>query len=312
MIGAWCAIAWRQAGAPGRIRLVELGPGRGTLMADALRAAAVLPAFGAAAEVHLVETGPVLREVQRGALAAAGRDVAWHERLDQVPAGPLILLANEFFDALPVHQFQRRDGRWHERCVAPGAGGGLEFRLSPDPAPVGTVPEEFRTAAEGAVFERSPDRERLAGELGARLATGGGAALIVDYGPARSGLGDTFQAVRAHRFADPLDAPGEADLTSHVDFAALALAGRAGGADAHGPVGMGTFLTGLGMAVRARALKADKPPDVVAGIDAAFTRLTAPDQMGSLFKVLALTAPGLAAPPPFAEPPVAEVRARVP
>ncbi len=223
MLGLWCVEVWRQMGAPDPVRLVELGPGRGTLMADALRAAAVSPDFIRAAQVHLVETSPVLREAQRSALA--GRDVVWHDRFDDIPEGPLLLVANEFFDALPVRQLQREADGWCERLVGNGPQG-LQFVLSTPGAPSAALldPGMRAGAAEGAIAEIQPAALSIAAAISARLGAFGGAALIIDYGYMQSAAGDTLQAVRSHKPHDVLLDPGDADLTVHVDFAALARA----------------------------------------------------------------------------------------
>ncbi|KAA5602244.1 class I SAM-dependent methyltransferase [Blastochloris sulfoviridis] len=296
LIGLWCADAWNRMGAPERVALVELGPGRGTLMADALRALKVVPALRATLAVHLVETSPALMARQRAALEAAGVPagvpVFWHARLADAPDGPSLIVANEFLDALPVTQLVRgRDG-WHERQVGLDSDGRLAFGLSPARLPDSLVPAALRTAPPGSLVEVSPERAAAVREIARRLVAHGGAALIVDYGHTQSGLGDTLQAVKGHAFADPLAEPGEADLTSHVDFAALAAAARAEGAAVHGPVTQGAFLAALGIDVRAARLKA-AAPDQAADIDAALHRLTAPDAMGNLFKVLAIADPKL-------------------
>jgi NADH dehydrogenase [ubiquinone] 1 alpha subcomplex assembly factor 7 len=293
LIGLWCAETWRQMGAPARVVLAELGPGRGSLMADALRAADALPAFRAAAEVHLVEISPALRAAQAERLR--GQAVAWHERFDEVPAGPLLLLANEFFDALPVRQFQRRADGWHERLVA-ASGEGFAFVLAPEPLPGATIPD--RAAATGGTVELAPAREALMAAIAARLAADGGAALIVDYGDG-AGTGDTLQAVRRHGFADVLADPGTADLTAHVDFGALARAARSAGARVFGPVEQGAFLTALGIEARAVRLAASSAPETARAVRAGLDRLVEPEQMGRLFKAMAVTAPGLPAPAGF-------------
>ncbi|MEP9376527.1 class I SAM-dependent methyltransferase [Aquabacter sp. CN5-332] len=308
LLGLWAVAAWQQMGSPDAFHLVELGPGRGTLMADALRAARLVPAFGAAAQVHLVETSPALRE--RQAQALAGIEPSWHDRLEEVPPGPAIVIANEFFDALPISQFVRGEGGWHERRVGLGEGGELVLGLDPRPSPMGEalarhVPPPH---SHGAVLEHL--ESGVAGALGARLAAQGGAALVIDYGYAASGLGDTLQALRAHRFADPLEAPGEADLTAHVDFAALARTVMAAGAAAYGPLTQGDFLVRLGIVQRAERLQQNTNASQRKAITAALNRLagTGKDEMGALFKVLCLcdplfgTPPGFGADEAFAEP----------
>jgi len=305
LIGLWCADTWQRLGAPAQVALVELGPGRGTLMADALRAARQDPAFAAALEVHLVEASPAFEARQAEALAGAldATGPTWHESLAGVPELPLLLIANEFFDALPMRQLVKQADGWGERLVAlREASGALAFTVSPpDPALEALVPESLRDAPAAQVFEVSPAGEETARAIGRRLQTQGGAALIVDYGHETSALGETLQAVRRHAPHDVLSDPGTADLTCHVDFAALVLAAReAGGVAAHGPVAQGVFLERLGIAARAERLMEDATPTQREDIRAARLRLTAPDQMGELFKVLALTQEGFGAPSGFA------------
>jgi SAM-dependent MidA family methyltransferase len=288
LIGLWAAQVWSDMGAPAALRLVELGPGRGTLMRDALRAARVLPPFAAAVRVHLVETSPVLRARQRDTLA--GTEVAWHDRLEDVPDGPAIVIANEFFDALPVRQFVRADGVWRERLVGLTDDGALAFGLAPDPERA-----IDRPGPEGAVLEWPAIGLSIARTLAERLASGGGAALVVDYGHLDTAFGDTLQAVRGHAFADPLAAPGETDLTTHVDFAALARAARAGGAGTHGPTTQGKFLRALGIEARAAVLKRRATPAQAQAVDAALARLVGgeADEMGELFKAVGFAHPAL-------------------
>jgi NADH dehydrogenase [ubiquinone] 1 alpha subcomplex assembly factor 7 len=301
LIGLWAAAVWQAMGAPERLALVELGPGRGTLMADALRAARVVPGFAAALHVHLVEASPVLARRQQETLAAAGVPLAWHREFAQVPEGPLIVIANEFFDALPVHQAVKTPSGWHERMVGIGADGRFVFALHPDPVPgfAAIAPEAVASASAGAVFEwRSGD---IAAELAHRVAAHGGAALIIDYGHVESALGETLQAVGRHGFADPLARPGEVDLTAHVDFAALARTARAAGARVHGPLSQGAFLHRLGIEARAAALRAKATAAQATDIDAALARLTGSgrDAMGELFKAMAFADAKLGALPGF-------------
>ena len=295
LIGLWCAALWQAMGGPQRVNLVELGPGRGTLMADALRAARGLPAFRAAIDLHLVEAGESLRAEQRARLADARP--TWHARFESVPPGPLLVVANEFFDALPIRQFERIGGGWQERVVA----------LAPDSdalrfAAAGRSCAETAgpaLAPAGAIVERAPAREALAGALAARVAADGGAALIVDYGHERPGIGDTLQALRRHRRHDVLDDPGSADLTAHVDFRSLAAAARRAGARVFGPVSQGTFLRTLGIDERAAALGRGADAAEARTIDAALRRLTGAHAMGALFKALAVAHPALDTPPGF-------------
>jgi len=281
LTGAWLADRWRAAGAPAGARLVELGPGRGTLMSDIRRAA---PAAGWQPRVAFVETSPVLRAAQ----AAAHPDATWFDALEAVPDdGPLFLVANEFFDALPVRQLVRTPTGWRERMVAT-AGERLVFAAgSIDAAPL--VPPPLAAAPVGSTVELCPAGTAIAAEIGARLRAHGGAALIVDYGYAGPATGDTLQAVRGHAYVDPLDQSGEADLTCHVDFAALA---AAAGVRALGPVGQGAFLRALGIAARAERLKSRATAAQAAAIDAAVARLTDGEAMGELFRVMALVPGG--------------------
>lgn len=288
ILGLWAAVAWQQAGAPSPVRLVELGPGRGTLMADALRAAKSVPGFAGAVSVHLVETSPALREKQREALA--GFDVHWHDSLSAIPAGPALVLANEFFDALPTDQYVRTEEGWQERRVTVGEAGSLAFTVEGDGPPAdGAIPDTLADAPPGSVIEHSPIREQVAAALGRRLAADGIAALIVDYGHPLPGVGETLQAVRRHRPHDVLSDVGEADLTTHVDFAAIASAAGRSGAHGWGPVPQGAFLTALGAEQRCEILAAAATPDQAEILRSGVRRLIAADGMGTLFKVLALT-----------------------
>jgi NADH dehydrogenase [ubiquinone] 1 alpha subcomplex assembly factor 7 len=300
LIGLWCADTWQKLGAPAKVALVELGPGRGTLMADALRAARQVPAFAAALRVHLVEVSPTLMARQEDALA--GTQPTWHETLASVPELPLLVIANEFFDALPVRQLVKQAGGWGERSVTMAKESeDLAFTVSPPhPALEALVPDALRDAPAGQVFEVSPAGQEIARAIGRRLQTQGGAALIIDYGHEKSALGETLQAVRRHAPHDVLSDPGTADLTCHVDFAALGRAAREAGAVAHGPVAQGVFLERIGIAARAARLMKDATPPQREDIRSARLRLTAPDQMGELFKVLALTPAGLDPPSGFA------------
>jgi NADH dehydrogenase [ubiquinone] 1 alpha subcomplex assembly factor 7 len=306
LVGLWCGDSWRRLGAPRPIALVELGPGRGTLLADALRALRLLPDFLEACELHLVEASPFLKARQAAALKTAAAELTprWHGSLGEVPDGPMIIVANEFFDALPIRQFERTGDGWCERLVvldpdAGPTGPAFRFALSP-PRHAAAVPLELRDAAAGSLVEVSFAGISIAAEIGRRLAAHPGAALIIDYGHDRPRTGGTFQALRKHAAHDPLADPGSADLTAHVDFAALARAACQAGASAHGPLGQGAFLEGLGIAARAEALCQGATAGQAEQIESARSRLTDPDQMGELFRVLALTSPGMATPAGFA------------
>lgn len=297
LLGLWAAEVWRMMGAPSRIVLMELGPGRGTLMADALRAAAAMPGFRDAVDLVMVETSPVLREAQRRALAPSGVRARWSDTLDEAPDGPLIVLANEFFDALPARHYVRAADGWRERMIGLGPDGGLAFGLAPE-----IEPSLRAEAPQGAILEVSPVSLRVMGHLAARVARDGGAALIVDYGHVRTGVGETLQALRAHAYVDPLRDLGEADLTVHVDFAALARAAQAAGAAVWGPRTQGELLRDLGIGARADHLARRMDAAGLKRLDADLNRLagSGPDSMGELFKALAVAHPDLPAPPAFA------------
>jgi NADH dehydrogenase [ubiquinone] 1 alpha subcomplex assembly factor 7 len=297
LLGLWTADTWTRLGAPSLVRFIELGPGRGTLMADALRALRLAPDFLESATLHLVETSPRLRAIQQTSLAAAPLRPDWHNRLEETPDGPAIVLANEFFDALPIRQLVRMDGGWRERVVGL-IDDRLTFGLSPSPLPAATVPDAFAAAPPGVVCEISPARLAVAEAIGRRVASSGGAAIVIDYGHFPSTPGETLQAVRGHAPVHPLAGPGQSDLTAHVDFNALANAARAGGAAVFGPTGQGDFLRALGIETRAASLKARASPEQAIAVDAALRRLVAADAMGMLFKAVAIASPGLV-PSPF-------------
>ncbi|MFL6861729.1 MAG: class I SAM-dependent methyltransferase [Allosphingosinicella sp.] len=290
LAGLCLADAWDRAGRPDGAFYVELGPGRGTLAADALRA---MRAAGLAPPVHFVETSPLLREAQ----ARRVPDAAWHEDAVTIPPGPWLLVANEFFDALPARQLVAAPDGWRERRV------GLEDgRFVPETGPriaSGLVPDRLRGAAPGTIFELSPAATDIAHRIARHLAAHGGAALLIDYGHARSSLGETLQAVRGHSYADPWDAPGDCDLTVHVDFEALAAAGRAEGVRVLGPVAQGDWLRALGIDARTEALAA-RSPARRAEMEAARDRLVSSGAMGALFNVMAFVAPAWPHPAGFA------------
>jgi len=280
LLGLCLAQTWIDHGAPAPFALAELGPGRGTLMADILRATRGVPGFHAGAEVHLVEVSPALRTRQAEALT--GHSPLWHDRIESLPDLPLFLVANEFFDALPIRQFLRTGGVWAERVVG-ATGDRLAFGLTP-PVPLASLSHRLEDTDEGDLVEVSAAADAVAEQIGARVAEHGGAAVIVDYGGWRS-RGDTLQALRAHAKVDPLDAPGTADLTAHVDFETITGAGRRSGAAVTAMTPQGVLLERLGIVERARALAGGGRSDLVA---AAHRRLTHPQEMGDLFKATAL------------------------
>lgn len=303
ILGLWAVIVWQSMGMPSPFRLVELGPGRGSLMADALRAARAVPAFAAAADLHLVERSPALRAAQKQAIAAvdADRPVAWHDSLAEVPDGAAIILGNEFLDALPIAQMERTPDGWHWRAVGLDDDGGFTFvagrRASDDD--VAALGPAFADAPIGAIAEASPAVQAMVAEIAGRVANHGGAALLVDYGYADSAPGDTLQAVKAHQPVPPLAEPGRVDLTAHVDFARVAAAARAAGAAVHGPRPQGRLLAALGAEQRARALMKRARPEQAVLIDSGVRRLIHPAEMGTLFKGIAITHPSLPLPPGF-------------
>jgi SAM-dependent MidA family methyltransferase len=270
VLGGWARVVWQQMGAPGNIMLVEAGPGRGALMADALRV------FGPA-PVHFIETSPRLRAEQAGRVPEA----VWHETLADVPDGPMILIANEFLDALPVRQFIRRESGWRERYVADGAyvEQPAAFLLPDDPV--------------GSIREINEAGQQFVADVARR-----GIGLFIDYGPMAGGAGESVQAISAGKYANPLAEPGTADITAHVDFAALAQAARDVGADVQGPVKQNAFLTALGFMQRTDIL-ARQHPETAASLRLAAQRITAPEAMGSLFKVFAVCSKGLPPLPGF-------------
>lgn len=288
LIGIWAVAVWEMMGSPRRFVLAELGPGRGTLMADLLRTAKIKPAFLKAADLHLLEMSPRLIEVQKETLLPTGVAVHWHGRLEDMPRGPAIVIANEFFDALPVHQFVWTKDGWTERVVGLNKDGALAFGLRPvdQPPPPKPLPD-------GTVIEASPGAKAAMTSIAERLKTDGGALLAFDYGAARPSGKSTLQAVRAHQHDDPLAAPGEADLTAHVDFAAIARAATEAGAAARPLMTQGEFLVRMGLVERAKVLGRGQDTRTRDAIASGMERLASPKAMGDLFKALAVSKPGL-------------------
>ncbi len=291
LVGAVLAQGWLLAGGPAPFVLAEPGPGRGTLMADILRVLRLVPGLLAAADLNFVEVSPVLRRAQARAVAFAGLEPRWHDTLAALPEGPLLLVANEFFDALPIRQFVAVSGVWRERVVGLDGDGGLAFGIGPGVLAHERLPLHLRPRDDGAILETCVPAAAMMEEIARRIVAFGGMALVIDYGHAQSGIGDTFQAVRAHEKVDPLATPGAADLTAHVDFEALGRAATAAGARVHGPVEQGTFLLRNGLLERAGQLGAGKDAAVQASLRAAVERLAGAQQMGRLFKVMAVTRP---------------------
>ena len=294
LLGLWAADVWMRLDRPDRVLLVEVGPGDGTLMSDMLRAARLAPGFLDAAFLALVETSEPLIDLQRRCLAGGALEPHWAGSLADLPAeAPVILVANELLDCLPARQFVRTERGWAERMVGLDAAGELAFGLASRPLDR-VLPE----APVGAIVEVSAAQEAFGGTLGALLVRQGGAALLIDYGRARFGFGDTLQAVHAHQKVGVLEAPGVADLTVHADFPAVAAAARRAGASASAILTQGELLARLGVHQRAEALMQARP-DRAPVVQRQLARLTAPDQMGSLFKALAVYAPPELVPPGF-------------
>jgi SAM-dependent MidA family methyltransferase len=294
LLGLWAASVWKAIDSPPLLRLIEIGPGRGTLMADALRALRVLPPLYQALSIHLVEVNPVLRDKQQSALSGS-RNITWHDTIDDVPDGPSVIFANEYFDVLPIHQAVKAENGWHERTVELDDNGKLIFGMTSEPIPRFEVllPLWVRAAPIGAVFEWRPDAEIM--KIASRVRDQEGAALIIDYGHLRSDAGDTFQAIARHSFADPLKNPGEADVTAHVDFQALVRAAEALGAGVHGPVPQGDFLKRLGIETRAINLMAKATRETSEDVASALKRLVGGGSsgMGQMFKVLGISEPNI-------------------
>jgi NADH dehydrogenase [ubiquinone] 1 alpha subcomplex assembly factor 7 len=302
LIGLWMAAVWKQMGAPEYIRIIELGPGRGTLMNDALRAVQVMPGFRDAIALHLVEISPALEEQQERKLEHLGTPMSWHPALDDVPKGPAIIIANEFFDALPVNQAVKTETGWHERQIEIDSDGKLAFTIARNPIAHFDMllPPAVRQLPERSIFEWRDDK--VAMELGRRIADNGGAALVIDYGHTETDVGETFQAVGQHAYADPLTLAGNIDLTAHVDFQALGRAIEAMGVNGFGPLEQSQFLQRLGIESRATKLKASAASRAAAAeIDLAVARLIGHGRsaMGALFKVASYAHRSLGVPPGF-------------
>jgi NADH dehydrogenase [ubiquinone] 1 alpha subcomplex assembly factor 7 len=292
LIGLWCAELWRKMGRPDPVILAELGPGRGQLMRDLLRAAASVPQFRRALRLHLVENSPILRAEQEKQLMEA--EPRWVERIEDLPDGPMLLVANEFLDALPIRQFVRGSDHWSERMVGIDRGDRLVFVDGPEsPAVTLLVPQRLRQSVPGTVAEICPAALGLAAALGTRLARQSGAALFIDYGYINGSPAPTLQAARQHRQVSPLAVPGTADLSAHVDFAAFAETAQASGAEVYGPISQREFLLALGAELRLAALSARATPNQRQALESGVRRLLDPAEMGDRFKVIALVRPGL-------------------
>jgi NADH dehydrogenase [ubiquinone] 1 alpha subcomplex assembly factor 7 len=303
LIGIWCADLWQRMGQPDPVIVAELGPGRGVLASDLLRAAATVPGFRRALRLCLVESSTRLRHEQEMRLRDA--QPLWVTQITDLPEGPILLVANEFLDALPVRQFVRGSNHWSERMVGLDPAGDLTFINGPEtPAATLIVPESLRSNAPGTIAEVCPAALALAAGLGARLVREPGAALLIDYGYFSSAPGPTLRAVSRHSSIGVLVQPGCSDLSAHVDFAAFSADARAAGADTYGPVTQGRFLQGLGAEARLAGLKLRASPDQRYDLESGLRRLMDPDEMGDLFKAVALASPGLPRPAGFDTDPI--------
>lgn len=286
LIGLWAAVTWQQIGRPENVVVVECGPGRGTLMSDFLRTVKSIPEFLATIDIHLVETSRVLRERQKSALA--GFSPHWHDRLDTVPEGPMILISNEFLDALPIRQLVRTETGWAERRIGVDDSG-LQFEIGEIAPDADHLVPPVAFATPGDIFEICPGACEVADILNRRLSRAPGAALFIDYGHDSSSFGDTLQAVRSHKYASVLSDPGNADITAHVDFDSFGQVLRRGGSRTMGPITQSVFLTALGIVERTEKLAHGTAPETAAILRSGTRRLTAPDGMGNLFKVMVAT-----------------------
>jgi len=289
LIGLWCAIVWHKMGSPNKIKIIELGPGRGTLMVDALRALKLAPTFLDAIEVHLVEVSPALRKRQERNLKSLGFDFYWHNKFEDVPEGAFILLANEFLDALPIQQFEKSNVGWVERMITIGRMGELIWEL--DKFSEGKslpIPPNLMLSPVGSIFEYSEVALELITAVTESVLKYEGAALFIDYGYTKSVIGDTLQAVKNHKYHDPLNDPGNIDLTAHVDFDMLVCTARVVGGQVYGPVNQRDFLRPLGIEYRAKQLLKTASIRQKADILESLKRLISLDQMGGLFKAIAI------------------------
>lgn len=300
LIGLWLVQAWVDLGEPKAFNLIEMGPGRGVLMADIVRVAKLRPDFLQAAHIWLVEASGRMRHEQQRRLRDVGPPVDWADKFEDVPGGPAIIVANEFLDCLPIRQFVRTGLSWRERLVGLNAtSDGLDFVLGDTPPnPKIPLPDK-NDAEESAIFEYSLGAETLIEEISQALLERTGRALFIDYGHLNSGLGDTLQAVRDHEFWPVTSAPGYADISAHVDFSHLAKVAFENGAAAHGPVTQGVFLDRLGLSVRVARLCEGKSKTECDAIEAGAFRVVASSQMGEIFKTLCISSPDLPTPAGF-------------
>ncbi|MGC4024983.1 MAG: class I SAM-dependent methyltransferase [Mesorhizobium sp.] len=298
LVGAWLAAAWRDLGEPRGAILAEIGPGRGTLMKDILRTVTqIAPDLLANSSVHLIEASPRLTKIQQQTLESSGVTPTWHKAMSELPAGPLLIVGNELFDAIPTRQYVRAEQGWRERCIGLNEQDELVFVAGPGSIDAALLPPDAASAQPGTIFEASPARSSLMQHIAERIAEQSGAALFIDYGHVEPGIGDTLQAVLDHQYDDPLANPGRADLTTHVDFAALAAAVRVAGLIPHMTT-QGDFLLRMGLLERAGSLGSSAGPAIREQLSEAVERLAGSEKMGNLFKVLAFSSSSKA-PAPF-------------
>lgn len=295
IIGLWLIDQWRTLGSPTSFNLVELGPGRGTLMVDILRAAKKTPQFLRGAKIFFVEQSKQMIAEQKKRVPHAH----WLSDANELYAGPTLVVANEFFDALPIHQFQKHDGQWMERRIGLDADDNFEWKLGPPSPVLALMPTKLKYQEQGTIVELCPSAFRIAGLIAKHIARHRGAALFIDYGYDKNATGETFQAMKGHAYVDPLCDVGKADLTSHVNFDMIAAAAAQRGVIAHGPVGQGSFLMSLGLGQRAMQLAETLDLAGQENLLASVKRLTSPDEMGELFRVLSIVGAGQKVVPGF-------------
>jgi SAM-dependent MidA family methyltransferase len=297
LVAVWLVQAWRVSGSPMAVTIAEIGPGRGTLMKDVVRTIGrIAPDLAAGADFALIEASPRLNAIQQETLRDSEPAFTWHATLDTLPDRPLFIVGNEIFDALPFRQFVSHDGKWLEHAIGLDASGSFQFGIGTASLATDALPDAGKNAPDGTIFEIAPAREALMSSIATRIAARGGTGIFFDYGHLTPGLGDTFQAVRKHRSEGVFDNPGEADLTSHVNFSALAGVARSHGLETH-MMTQGEFLLGMGLLERAGRLGQAADDTAREKITADVERLAGPDQMGKLFKVLAILPSGITVPP---------------
>ena len=297
ILGLWCAVTWQKGNKPKELNLVELGPGRGTLMSDIMRSGITVPSFLDAVQIHLVETSDVLCKIQRQVLS--NFKVHWHKTLDTIPQKPTLIIANEFFDALPVDQYVNTKQGWYERRVDYDEEKNKFFFMPYKKKNSIKIPKQLQNARLGAVFENCPIGQKLADQIGRWICLHGVAAIIIDYGYTALNTLETLQAVKSHRTHNPLLEIGEADLTAHVDFSAISNSLKKGGVKVYGPINQGEFLLSLGIKARIKKLLEGANSKQTESLLEGCRRLTSSSQMGTLFKVIAVLPPNQPAPAGF-------------